>query len=103
VRPCGTLLFAAATSTRDGIDEQEVSMRLLIHLDPDADATSVTAAATGAGARTILPPRPELPGVLIAVFDDDADVAAVATAIGRTDGVRAVEGDGVSWSLGEEE
>ena len=77
-------------------------MRVLIHVDPEAAESTITGAATELGATIVRPPRPELPDVVLAVFDDRpaAQRSELLARLGEVRGVRAVELDSTRTTEG---
>ncbi len=76
-----------------------MSTRVLVTLQPDADAAAVAAALTALGAAEVQPPRAELPDVLISTVDESRHPPqAGADAARQVPGVAEAEVDQLRWS-----
>jgi hypothetical protein len=77
-----------------------MSQRFVVGLAEGADWQHVKAAVVAHGADWVRDPSPSQPDVLVVSIPDEADAAAFMTACKRTEGVRYVEGDALSWTSG---
>ena len=74
-----------------------MSQRFIVGLDEGADWKKVKDAVVSHGADWVRDPSPSQPDVLVVSIPDQADSVTFVAACKRTDGVRYVEGDALSW------
>jgi Fervidolysin N-terminal prodomain len=75
-----------------------MAARILVTLKDEADWPAVAQALEKAGATELTPPRPELPGVAVAVVPDDQVEKAVER-FQAIDKVAVAEPDALRWSM----
>lgn len=77
-----------------------MSQRFIVGLTEGADWKRVRDAVVAHGADWVRDPSPSQPDVLVVSIPDADDGAAFVAACKRTEGVRYVEGDALSWTSG---
>jgi hypothetical protein len=78
-----------------------MSQRLVVGLNDDAVADTLTAALQRLDVERVDPPRPELPGVLVVTVKPGADAASVRDDIARMDGIAYVEPETIYQAFGD--
>jgi hypothetical protein len=75
-----------------------MATRVLVTLAPDADVQAASEELRRAGAADVTPPRPELPGVAVAVVPDD-EVEPAIHRFQELEAVESAEPDALRWSM----